>query len=58
MGTRAASEPLNFFIIVIYDLCIGDRSYRTEHKFYLDLSIKSSLKVLKGCYLIWACQRY
>ena len=29
MGTSAASEPLNFFIIVIYDLCIGYRSYIT-----------------------------
>ena len=30
MGPSVASEPLNFFIIVIYDdLCIGYRSYIT-----------------------------
>ena len=29
MGTKAASEPLYFLIIVIYDLCIGYRSYIT-----------------------------
>ena len=27
MGTSAAREPLNSFIIVIYDICICYRSY-------------------------------
>ena len=29
MGTSTASEPLNFSIIVIYDLCISYISYIT-----------------------------